>query len=411
MHHTYTNGRATDVSGAHNHGLPVATIAAGGAPGEDASVLRFEDLAAEVRVPRSESLARLDAIRLRVRFLWRPGAERGDERHNLVEGDRSFALFVTPHGGLRGTIVDATGTWRGPSAPQGTVSIAEWHVAELRHDGFSTLEVLLDGALVAAAHDVRGPVRGVGPKGIAIGHAIEPDSRHSFGGLLDDVALVKREITPDDVLDPCCADTGRLDELLTTMREGGFTERQARTVLGQLTALDAEIRTAAVAGNGARSLRLRELSVLGGAAVASGDLDAIAAEVARTAAFVRERVPEATLTAFAQRALTLLGDVPYGDLLTRVAAGEQGALDEAGSLLSAFCLPRPPAGPARPERKPAITRDGDPDTDHGPPGLVDGLDHTLDPAPEPEPAPERDKPGRGRPGEHPRPFPIRRKEK
>jgi hypothetical protein len=62
------------------------------------------------------------------------------------------------------------------------VSPEQWHVAELLQDGVSPLRLYLDDAFVATNDNVRGPVRSVGPNGIAIGSWPEPTLQYVFRG-------------------------------------------------------------------------------------------------------------------------------------------------------------------------------------------------------------------------------------
>ncbi len=49
-----------------------------------------------------------------------------------------------------------------------------WHQAELRHDGINECLVFLDGVQVGSGYGAPGPVRSVGPNGVAVGHWPEP---------------------------------------------------------------------------------------------------------------------------------------------------------------------------------------------------------------------------------------------
>lgn len=395
LHHTYRNGRATDVSGFSNHGLAHDTYYVGGGDPWN-SALRFDGGASEVRVPRSDTLVDLDAIRLRVRFLWRPGDANEGRRHNLVEGHLSFALFLTDHGGIMGTIVDATGHWRGVGTGPGAVAIAEWHEAELRHDGFSTLTVHLDGAVVAAAYDVPGPVRSVGPNGIAIGHWPEPDPRYTLIGFIGDVLLAHRKIEPEDLLDGCCTDMKTVDETLAAATEAGLTKEQAREALGKVRRIEAELRAKVADGDPDRARKTAELSVQGTAAMASGDVGAIAAALTRSAQHVLEKVSEAEVMDYGQRAVDAVRDLPYGDVLAEVFDGRTFApLHRVKGLPGAFCLPDPgEKPPPRPPKRRPPDPEGDPHTDlpdGSRPPLVDDLEPQGDdeyPVDEPD---DRDK--------------------
>jgi hypothetical protein len=374
LHHTYTNGRATDVSGSGNHGVPRNTTPGAG-PGYESS-LRWDRPESDVRVEPSASLRDLDAIRVRVRFLYRPG-DLVNRRHNLIEGHLSFALFITPHGGLMGTILDANNQWRGAQVGPGAVKQVTWHTAELRHDGHSTLELLLDGAVVAAAYDVPGPVRSVGRNGVAVGHWPEPDGRYTLlTGFIDDVVLAKRELEPDDLLDPCCANLSGVDDLLAGARAEGMTDAEARDLLRQARMIEARTRSLVIGGDPARAERASELANQGAAAMATGDPREVLSVMGRTVDFMRQRASEADIVAIGHDTLDLVAALSQGKVVRDAAkSGRLPDLSQFGPALAALCLATPPDRPDRGQRPPRP--DGDEHTDGDDGGrrrFVDGLD-------------------------------------
>jgi hypothetical protein len=340
LHHTYRNGRAADVSGHGNHGVPIATTAGSGA---FASALHFAGGASEVRVSPSPTLSELNAIRAVVRFrLDAPGL---GQRQNLMEGHLAFALYLHPKAELKGTILDASGAWRGATSAAYLIGPDEWHTAEVRHDGYSTLEILLDGTVVGAAYDVQGPVRSVGPHGVSLGHWPERDPRYTLRGWIDDAKLARHELDPEDLVDPCCADLRTIDDLLAKARADGMTPERARELLGRIRALEAEMRTAAIAGDRGRSRTLGQIAAQGGAAVEANDTRGTIAAVARTWDFLRERMSEGDMVDFGRRALDLVSEGPSGRVLRELLrTRDPSVLGKADHLLRAFCFPHSGVG-------------------------------------------------------------------
>src|SRR4026208_1561481 len=101
LHHTYDRGIAFDVSEHGNRGEWLGGVAP---PAAFAGSLQFGTEDSYVRVPPSKTFDDLRSVRVRVRFMWVPD---GDSMHihNLVEGDESFSLEVTPLGMLVGRVV------------------------------------------------------------------------------------------------------------------------------------------------------------------------------------------------------------------------------------------------------------------------------------------------------------------
>jgi hypothetical protein len=226
VHHIYANGMAFDLSGFRNHGAPyaVAQAAAPYAPG-------FSYLTGNSRVvvPQSQSLQDLLAVRAVVTFyLNPPGTLR---RYNLIEGHVCFALFINPDGSLQGTIVDADGNWNGAQSPPNTVSAGRWCQAEIRHDGVNQCALYLDGVPVGTSRAAKGPVRSIGPHGIAIGHWPETSGQYTFDGYIREAWVYKYDPAQaaKDLLDPCCGEYRKaLDDTAETLRSMGYTAEKAR---------------------------------------------------------------------------------------------------------------------------------------------------------------------------------------
>jgi hypothetical protein len=233
VHHKYTFGSTLDVSGKNNHGVP-AVVAAGSAP--FAHALRFSGPDSRVTVLPSSSLQDPVAVAAFVRF-YLDDATLG-RRYNLVEGHLSFALYVEPGGKLTGTVLDANGTWTGSSTSSGVVTANRWHEAWLMHDGISILELQLNGGTVASSFSVPGPVRSVGPFGIAIGNW--PDAgAYPFAGYISDMRFYRYDLEREvrGLLDPCCFDGAAMDRIVRKLREAGHLEALHKSPLELLRIL------------------------------------------------------------------------------------------------------------------------------------------------------------------------------
>jgi hypothetical protein len=216
MHHTYVGGSTFDVSGKSNHGTPVDV-----APGTGAADGSYEFSAptSGIMVAPSPSLENLGALRVRMKIRTEPW---DGLRRNLIEGFVSFAFLLQADGRLSGGIVDANGAWTG-ATDNGAVTPGRWHEVEMIHDGVSTMGLKVDGQVVAVRTDVPGPVRSVGPLGIAIGRW--PDAnQYVFKGDIGELQLWRFDPvrTVTEFLDCCCGRGGApLDDVLARLRDRG----------------------------------------------------------------------------------------------------------------------------------------------------------------------------------------------
>ena len=256
VHHIYANGMAFDTSGYRNHGVPYDVTQA--AP-PLAPAFTYTQGDSRVIVPPSASLDDLLAVRAVVSFYLDPPGGL-THRYNLVEGHLAFALFVNPDGSLQGTIVDASQEWAGAQTAPGVVSAAQWHTAELRHDGINQCALYLDGAPVATSYVAAGPVGSVGPNGIAVGHWPEPSGVYTFSGSIREFWLYKYDPTDAarGLLDPCCSCSGKaLDDMLQTLRAKGYSGSDARAqgmaIIKQALSLTAAVRGTDPAGSQANA--------------------------------------------------------------------------------------------------------------------------------------------------------------
>lgn len=199
---------AVDRSQFSNHGRVIgAPFAVDGArPGSGA--LRFGTASSAVRVAWRPSWARLDALLVEAWIRVEPQGLR----HNIVEGDGSFALFVDADGTLVGSVL---GTVDGASAPAwnivssglhapagqpSRVPAGRWCKVTFHHDGLTRARLSIDGRLVAARGDYRSRVVGVEAAGVVIGNWTLAD-RYAFSGAIDRVRVWGRdELAPVDQL-------------------------------------------------------------------------------------------------------------------------------------------------------------------------------------------------------------------
>jgi hypothetical protein len=227
VHHIYADGMAADLSGYRNHGLPFA-VKTSASPFAPSFTYATGD--SRVTVEPSESLQDLLAVRAVVTFYLDPAGGLS-RRYNLIEGHLCFALFVNPDGSLMGTILDADGNWLGAQSPRNTVSTARWHQAELRHDGINQCSVLLDGLPVATSYSATGPVRSVGPHGIAVGHWPETSGQYTFDGHIRETWVYKYDPAKaaKGLIDPCCGGYRKaLDAMADDLRGKGMTREEIR---------------------------------------------------------------------------------------------------------------------------------------------------------------------------------------
>ncbi len=282
VHHIYANGMAFDLSGYRNHGTPyfVTQAAVPYAPS-----FTYASGESRVIVAPSPSLQDLLAVRAVVTFYLNPpgGISR---RYNLIEGHLSFALFVNPDGSLSGTIVDADGNWAGAQSAPNAIATGRWYQAEIRHDGVNQCSIFLDGFPVATSYAANGPVRSVGPNGIAIGHWPEVSSQYTFDGFIRETWVYKYDpaLAAKGLLNPCCSEyRAALDETAATLRAMGYTAEKAREQGMALIKFGLSI-SARVRGNDpVRSRKQATLAALALAAFERADSSAYTSALAQLA--------------------------------------------------------------------------------------------------------------------------------
>jgi hypothetical protein len=255
--HSYNLGLAWDRSRYRNHGVLHYTPRGNGAFGQSLSFARGRTAPGScVIVPPSKSMANLGAVRVRATVNTN---HTGTKRQNIVEGDHAFAFFINGNFSLQGTFLDPQGKWVGIRSPAHSLEKNRWYDVEFWYDGVSQAEIHLqdlsggNAAMHRVAHsfdpqfrrngNMRGPVRGAGPKGIFIGHWPAADDRYTFDGHIRSVKLFKRdEFEKNPFADPCCKpDIKKWMALAERMKHSGFDIDKIRQMQGELNHLVSNI--------------------------------------------------------------------------------------------------------------------------------------------------------------------------
>jgi len=307
LHHLYAHS-AFDLSNNRNHGIPLDVSIA---PAPNVPSFTFDSGDSQIRVEPSPTLADLGSVRAVITFNLDPGGPLG-RRYNLMEGHLSFALFVNPDGSLQGTIVDAASNWTGASSAPDVVTPGRWYTAELQHDGINQLQIILDGEVVAAAFDVRGPVRSIGPHGVAIGHWPEASDVYTFAGWLREAWLYKYDPYKDanGLLDPCCTDRKGLAAAVEKLREAGQTADSVEAKARELLAFGYGMVAAVRGGDEAVTKQQEALSQQAWATFLRGDQDGYSTALGQLAGLADQRLTHAEQQAFAQERAKLLDSLP-----------------------------------------------------------------------------------------------------
>jgi hypothetical protein len=307
LHHLYAT-TAFDLSNNRNHGAPIDVSTTTGVYSPSFS---FGSGDSQIRVEPSPTLADLGAVRAVITFNLAPGGPLS-RRYNLMEGHLSFALFINPDGSLQGTILDASGAWTGAKSAPNTVRPGQWHTAELQHDGINQLQLVLDGAVVAAAYNVLGQVRSVGPHGIAVGHWPEASGVYTFEGYLREAWLYKYDPYKDvnGLFDPCCTDRKGLAEAVAKLRAAGETADSVAAKGREVLAFGYEMLAAVRGGDGAVTKRQEGLSQQAWAAFLRQDQGGFSTALGQLAALAQGRLTHGQQEAFHKRQDDLLASLP-----------------------------------------------------------------------------------------------------
>ena len=195
LHHPYRRvPQAIDISGMNIHGTvhqPGTGFAEDGREPRSGA-LAFNDPRCRVRVRPAAVFQKLTALKIEMVVRLKAFGQR----RNLIEGDSSFAFFIHPDGSLWGTSkgresptgpLDFFGT--NTEFPGGAkVPLNQWVTLTFIHDGFSTIQLAIDGQVVASRNDLYSPILPVGGYGVHIGNWPAGDS-YPFAGEIDDVKL------------------------------------------------------------------------------------------------------------------------------------------------------------------------------------------------------------------------------
>ena len=321
-------GQPIDRSGQNNHGIAKSTVASAG-PGDIRSV-GFLSPAARIDVPYSDSWNHLNAVRVEIRVMLR----ELEHRVNLVEIERSLALFVradgvvtftfyapegaTDGGGDGGGGTPASGldfftalppppgsvdpfdtlvanppeppspfTWQGvntdtgfsPDGVRRTVPLDRYITILAEHDGFATMRIYIDGVLAGEVNASLGVPPLVSPGIVAIG-AWPHDDRYTLRGSIDFLRIWREdpEFPSDEFF--CRPMTPEAHECWHRARAelaGLFDDSETRSGIRRLLQCVSELqlsmaRAAARAGE-ERRRELRALSTEFLAQWCSGDID------------------------------------------------------------------------------------------------------------------------------------------
>ena len=326
VHHTYVNGMAFDTSNNRNHGIPYSVEQA---PAPYAPSFSFQVPDSRVIIRPSPSLQNLIAVRAVVTFYLAPNGGMS-RRYNLIEGEVSFALFVNVDGSLQGTILDPDGNWLGAQTGPNVVSTGAWHQAEIRHDGINQCVLVLDGQVVATSYEARGPVRSVGPTGIAVGHWPEAPGVYTFEGYIREAWVYKYD--PLDaargLLDKCCGDSRKaLDAVADQLREKGYTADKAREQGMALLDLAIGAATEVRGSDPAVSQQSSSLAAQALAAFLRGDSASYTTALAQLGALATGRLSHSQAQQLHQKEEDLFKELPlplegWRDLISKMCLGK-----------------------------------------------------------------------------------------
>ncbi len=392
--HQYANGRAFDLSENRNHGR-LADVGLGA--GAFSSSLHFTGGDCAVWVEPSPSLTNLREVRTQVHFNWDPVT--AGHRHNLIEGELSFSMFVNPDGSLQATILNQLGNWEGTQSAAGVVPTGEWHTAEFVHDGISHCTLYLDGHVVAEGYSSPGPVRSVGGTGIAIGHWPEIPATYTLEGYVDWVKVWCDDPVKDggQLIDDCCIDRPKIAANNRALSDAGLDS----TALGDIVRgmLDVGRQASYWLTQDSKADRDSAMALANQllAGYANDDVNSMTAAVVAAGERLVQAAPAGDLQAMwaqLETAMQPLWDaMGSGSPVAALATGRNG-IDDLKRWLDPWCLdkklPRPDHKD-RPKPKPATDHGTDPDTDarpgESPDGWVDPGTHEQVPPPPPPDTP------------------------
>ncbi|MGF1624969.1 MAG: LamG-like jellyroll fold domain-containing protein [Alphaproteobacteria bacterium] len=213
-HHSYDwNGLPIDRSVYDSHGerIGVEVLADGATPGSGA--LRFQG-ADRVAVATggppqpNPGWQPLQAIRIECTLRL---TDPNQVRRTLIEGDRSFRLFIFQGGvwavhagraddpgiffgvfGWHGFENDGLSTVSDGVGPPYQVPLGQWVTLVFEHDGIGWMRLFADGALIAQRFGVKAGIRSPGARGVSIGNSIDGID-DVLGGDIDEIKVWRRD--------------------------------------------------------------------------------------------------------------------------------------------------------------------------------------------------------------------------
>ena len=190
LHHYYAAGDLRDVSDYHHDGVPHGV--ARGVDGFRHS-LAFDGAGSWIQVPWSPAMDPIMSLRMRVTFHVAgeaPSRRMTDRR--IIDAHGSFNLSVSSHIVLE--VFDRNGeSYVCPSDE--IIDHEGWYTADVFLDGISQAKLFLQGREVAS-NSVPGPVRPIGPAGIAIGRSIDGYAG-PFLGHISEIEMYKYDPEPE----------------------------------------------------------------------------------------------------------------------------------------------------------------------------------------------------------------------
>ena len=183
-------------------------------------------------VPPSESLSDIGALRVRV-MLFHYAVEPTNDQV-LIEGDGSFSVRLD-QGNVPVGVISTGDGWAGIRADR-ALPAGAWVTLEFWYDGFSMAGMAANGEPIASSATesdrlgvLVGAVPGVGPLGVFIGHAAQPDDSRTLFATLRRVQVYKRDDLEDlrNQTDPCCTDATRaVRDMTIDLLQRGYTRQQ-----------------------------------------------------------------------------------------------------------------------------------------------------------------------------------------
>jgi hypothetical protein len=201
-HHTYAGfgGIPVDRSGHDSHGLLEGNPqfdSDGIAPRSGTLAFTQNGNRVRIPVPAGSVWGKLGGIKVEAIVRWEVSHA---VPQTIVAGDAAFSFFLNVHGVLHAAFHGAPTVSGAPTdevltKPPFTLSggnywvdAARWVRLGFVHDGLSTMELSVDGHVVARRQDLLSAVPGVGPMGVGIGNDPQHDD-YFLDGAIDEIKV------------------------------------------------------------------------------------------------------------------------------------------------------------------------------------------------------------------------------